>query len=113
MKPDIARCVHHHKHDWLRTETTETCRRCGRTRLVAPRGGYLTPREAQIATYLQDNPGVHRPREFVRLFGFEPAGRRSDSNLIRAHICSLRRKLADPGRIQTIRGRGYRWRPPV
>ena len=72
----------------------------------------LTKLEFDVITYLQQHQGrvVERAALLRDVWGYEDAG---GSNVVEANIRSLRRKLGDrAGWIETVRGIGYRFRPP-
>jgi two-component system, OmpR family, response regulator RegX3 len=69
----------------------------------------LTPRELDLLALLASDPGAAFPRDRIyqevwgsRWFGSPKA--------IDVHVAGLRRKLGDPGWIETVRGLGFRLR---
>lgn len=70
----------------------------------------LTPREYDLLTALAADPGAVVPKErLVReVWGTSWYGA---SKTVDVHVASLRRKLGDPGLVETIRGVGLRLRP--
>lgn len=77
----------------------------------------LTRKELDLLHYLL----LHRPKVLTRqqlvqhLWGDLPASTEGDSNFVDVHVKNLRRKLAahdDTEWIETVRGVGYRLRPP-
>ena len=82
-----------------------------RARRVTLDGGplELTPREFDLLALLASDPGAAISRERIfedvwetRWFG--------SPKTIDVHIAALRRKLGDPGWIETVRGVGFRLR---
>ncbi|MBI2171370.1 MAG: response regulator transcription factor [Chloroflexi bacterium] len=74
----------------------------------------LTPTEFKLVSVLARNAGqVLTPDRLLDLvWGLDGGG----SESVRLYVSYLRRKLADggePGLIQTVRGVGYRYRPPA
>jgi DNA-binding response OmpR family regulator len=69
----------------------------------------LTPKEFDLLALLADDPGaaVSRERIFEEVWGTRWYG---SPKTIDVHIAALRRKLADPGWIETVRGVGFRLR---
>ncbi len=78
---------------------------------VAGRDVDLTPKEFALLELLAEDPGaaVDRRRILEVVWGTRWYG---PSKTIDVHISSLRRKLGDPGRIETVRGVGFRLRAP-
>jgi two-component system response regulator MprA len=72
----------------------------------------LTKREYAILETLLRHPGwvVTRDAIIDSVWGFEFP---DSSNLIEVYVGRLRRKLGDPGLIQTVRGTGYRIQEPA
>jgi DNA-binding response OmpR family regulator len=71
----------------------------------------LTPKEYELLAYLASDPGAARKREDIiesvwdeHWFG--------PTKTLDVHIAALRKKLGDPGWIETIRGVGFRLRDP-
>ncbi len=71
----------------------------------------LTPKEFALLELLAEDPGAACDRRTIleRVWGTRWYG---PSKTIDVHISSLRRKLGDPGWIETVRGMGFRLRPP-
>ncbi|MDH3227579.1 MAG: response regulator transcription factor [Thermoleophilia bacterium] len=70
----------------------------------------LTPKEFALLELLATDPGaaIDRRRILEQVWGTRWYG---PSKTIDVHISSLRRKLGDPGWIETVRGLGFRLRP--
>jgi two-component system response regulator RegX3 len=71
----------------------------------------LTPKEFALLALLASDPGaaLDRRRILEDVWGTRWYG---PSKTIDVHVSSLRRKLGDPGWIETVRGMGFRLRPP-
>jgi two-component system, OmpR family, response regulator RegX3 len=71
----------------------------------------LTPKEFALLDLLASDPGaMHDRRKILEdVWGTRWYG---PSKTIDVHVSSLRRKLGDPGWIETVRGMGFRLRPP-
>ncbi len=71
----------------------------------------LTPREFELLALLARDPGATMPRGriYEEVWGSPWFGSRK---AIDVHVGALRRKLGDPGWIETVRGVGFRLRPP-
>jgi DNA-binding response OmpR family regulator len=71
----------------------------------------LTPKEFALLALLAADPGaaVDRRRIMEEVWGSRWYG---PAKTIDVHISSLRRKLGDPGWIETVRGVGFRLRAP-
>ncbi len=71
----------------------------------------LTPKEFALLELLATDPGaaIDRRRILEDVWGTRWYG---PSKTIDVHISSLRRKLGDPGWIETVRGMGFRLRAP-
>jgi two-component system, OmpR family, response regulator RegX3 len=69
----------------------------------------LTPKEFDLLALLAADPGaaVARDRIFAQVWGTRWYG---SPKTIDVHVAALRRKLGDPGWIETIRGVGFRLR---
>ena len=69
----------------------------------------LTPKEFDLLALLAADPGaaVSRERIFEEVWGTRWYG---SPKTIDVHIAALRRKLGDPGWIETVRGIGFRLR---
>jgi DNA-binding response OmpR family regulator len=72
----------------------------------------LTPKEFGLLALLAEDPGaaVDRRRILEEVWGSRWYG---PTKTIDVHVSSLRRKLGDPGWIETVRGVGFRLRPPA
>jgi DNA-binding response OmpR family regulator len=73
----------------------------------------LTPREFDLLAYLAADPGALRTREDIIDAVWDPHWY-GPTKTLDVHVASLRRKLGDPGWVETVRGVGYRLRaaPP-
>lgn len=84
-----------------------------RRRAVALRGAELplTPKEYGLLLCLAADPGaaVERATILEQVWGTRWYG---PTKTIDVHVSSLRRKLGDPGWIETVRGVGFRLRAP-
>ena len=71
----------------------------------------LTPKEFALLDLLASDPGaaLDRRRILEEVWGTRWYG---PSKTIDVHVSSLRRKLGDPGWIETVRGVGFRLRSP-
>ncbi|WP_217913612.1 response regulator transcription factor [Miltoncostaea marina] len=71
----------------------------------------LTPKEFALLALLASDPGaaVDRRRILEEVWGTRWYG---PTKTIDVHVSSLRRKLGDPGWIETVRGVGFRLRAP-
>jgi len=71
----------------------------------------LTPKEFALLELLATDPGaaLDRRRILEDVWGTRWYG---PSKTIDVHVSSLRRKLGDPAWIETVRGMGFRLRPP-
>ena len=71
----------------------------------------LTPLEFKLAEYLEDLGGATATRDQLLDDVWGHADGSGSSNVVDAVVKSLRRKLgAESGRVETVRGFGYRWR---
>jgi DNA-binding response OmpR family regulator len=71
----------------------------------------LTPKEFDLLVHLLSDPGAVHPRQRI----LEEVWDRNwfgPSKTLDVHVASLRRKLGDPTLIETVRGIGFRVRPP-
>jgi two-component system KDP operon response regulator KdpE len=81
---------------------------------VSGRRVRMTPIEYRLLTYLMRNAGrlVSHQSLLEKVWGVEYV---ADNNLVKPHVCRLRRKLGDdpanPQLIRNERGRGYRFIP--
>jgi two-component system, OmpR family, response regulator RegX3 len=75
------------------------------------RGLELTPKEFELLAALARDPGaaVSRQRLLAEVWQTSWYG---SSKTIDVHVAALRRKLGDPGWIETVRGVGFRLRAP-
>jgi DNA-binding response OmpR family regulator len=71
----------------------------------------LTPKEFELLAALARDPGaaVSRQRLLAEVWQTSWYG---SSKTIDVHVAALRRKLGDPGWIETVRGVGFRLRAP-
>jgi two-component system, OmpR family, response regulator RegX3 len=90
----------------LRIGTLEIDRR---TRRVTVDGHdvALTRKEYDLLVFLADDPGAVRTREDILDEVWDPHWY-GPTKTLDVHVASLRRKLGDPGWIETVRGVGYR-----
>ncbi|MER7546380.1 response regulator transcription factor [Actinomadura sp.] len=74
---------------------------------VAGKAVTLTPKEFDLLVLLAEDPGAVCPRQRIlsSVWGPDFFGL---SKTLDVHIAGLRRKLGDPGRIETLRGVGFR-----
>jgi two-component system, OmpR family, response regulator RegX3 len=94
--------------DPIRVEGLEVDVRSRRARLEA-RELELTPKEFDLLEALARDPGAALSRERLLEEVWETSWFGS-SKTIDVHVASLRRKLGDPGWIETVRGVGFRLR---
>lgn len=82
-----------------------------RTRKVALNGSdvALTPKEYDLLLFLGSDPGAVRTREDIIDTVWDPHWY-GPTKTLDVHVASLRRKLGDPGWVETVRGVGYRLR---
>jgi DNA-binding response OmpR family regulator len=80
-----------------------------RTRHVTVDGAdvLLTPKEYDLLGFLAEDPGAVRTRDQI-LRSVWDENWWGSSKTLDVHVASLRRKLGDPGLIETVRGVGYR-----
>ncbi len=71
----------------------------------------LTPREYDLLVHLSRDPGTVHPRQRI-LEEVWDANWFGPTKTLDVHVAALRRKLGDPSLIETIRGVGFRLRPP-
>jgi DNA-binding response OmpR family regulator len=88
-------------------EVDERARRAS----LGGRGLELTPKEFELLAALARDPGaaVSRQRLLAEVWQTTWYG---SSKTIDVHVAALRRKLGDPGWIETVRGVGFRLRVP-
>ena len=69
----------------------------------------LTPRELDLLALLASDPGAafSRDRIYEEVWGSRWYG---SPKVIDVHVAALRKKLGDPGWIETVRGVGFRLR---
>jgi DNA-binding response OmpR family regulator len=70
----------------------------------------LTPKEFDLLALLASEPGAVLTRERILDEVWDPHWF-GPTKTLDVHVASLRRKLGDPGWIETVRGVGYRLRP--
>jgi DNA-binding response OmpR family regulator len=82
-----------------------------RTRRVAIDGDViaLTPKEFDLLAFLADDAGAVRPRQELLENVWDPHWY-GPTKTLDVHVASLRKKLGDPGWIETVRGVGFRLR---
>jgi DNA-binding response OmpR family regulator len=82
-----------------------------RTRRVTVEGDpvALTPKEFDLLAFLADDAGAVRPRQELLENVWDPHWY-GPTKTLDVHVASLRKKLGDPGWIETVRGVGFRLR---
>jgi two-component system response regulator RegX3 len=82
-----------------------------RTRRVTIEGSAvaLTPKEFDLLAFLADDAGAVRPRQELLENVWDPHWY-GPTKTLDVHVASLRKKLGDPGWIETVRGVGFRLR---
>jgi two-component system response regulator RegX3 len=82
-----------------------------RTRRVTLDGSLvaLTPKEFDLLAFLADDAGAVRPRQELLENVWDPHWY-GPTKTLDVHVASLRKKLGDPGWIETVRGVGFRLR---
>jgi DNA-binding response OmpR family regulator len=82
-----------------------------RTRRVTVAGDTvtLTPKEFDLLAFLADDAGAVRPRQELLENVWDPHWY-GPTKTLDVHVASLRKKLGDPGWIETVRGVGFRLR---
>jgi DNA-binding response OmpR family regulator len=92
----------------MRVQGLEVDRRARRVTLDG-RPLELTPREFELLALLASDPGaaISRERIFEEVWETRWFG---SPKTIDVHIAALRKKLGDPGWIETVRGIGFRLR---
>jgi two-component system, OmpR family, response regulator RegX3 len=82
-----------------------------RTRRVTVDGAAvaLTPKEFDLLAFLADDAGAVRPRQELLENVWDPHWY-GPTKTLDVHVASLRKKLGDPGWIETVRGVGFRLR---
>jgi DNA-binding response OmpR family regulator len=80
-----------------------------RTRRVTVDGEVvaLTPKEFDLLAFLADDAGAVRPRQELLENVWDPHWY-GPTKTLDVHVASLRKKLGDPGLIETVRGVGFR-----
>jgi two-component system response regulator RegX3 len=70
----------------------------------------LTPKEFELLSLLAQDPGAVFPRQQImeRVWGHPWYG---PTKTLDVHVASIRKKLGDPGWIETVRGVGFRLNP--
>jgi len=71
----------------------------------------LTPKEFDLLAALARDPGAAVPRQRLLADVWQTTWYGS-AKTIDVHIAALRKKLGDPGWIETVRGIGFRLRAP-
>ena len=69
----------------------------------------LTPKEFDLLAFLADDAGAVRPRQELLENVWDPHWY-GPTKTLDVHVASLRKKLGDPGWIETVRGVGFRLR---
>ncbi|MDX2675380.1 response regulator transcription factor [Streptomyces sp. NY05-11A] len=72
----------------------------------------LSPKEFDLLAHLADDPGAVHTRRQILDAVWEPHYF-GPTKTLDVHIAALRRKLGDPGWIDTVRGVGFRLTPPA
>jgi DNA-binding response OmpR family regulator len=82
-----------------------------RTRRVTVEGDVvaLTPKEFDLLAFLADDAGAVRPRQELLENVWDPHWY-GPTKTLDVHVASLRKKLGNPGWIETVRGVGFRLR---
>lgn len=82
-----------------------------RTRRVTVNGGEveLTPKEFDLLVRLADDPGAVISRQDIMAEVWDPHWY-GPTKTLDVHVASLRKKLGDPGLVETVRGVGFRLR---
>jgi DNA-binding response OmpR family regulator len=70
----------------------------------------LTPKEFELVAYLARDPGAVFTRERIMDDVWDPHWF-GPTKTLDVHVASLRRKLGDPGWVETVRGVGFRLQP--
>jgi DNA-binding response OmpR family regulator len=84
-----------------------TINRRTRTVTIDSRSVSLTPKEYDLLLFLAEDPGAVLTRDQI-LRAVWDEDWWGPSKTLDVHVASLRRKLADPGLVETVRGVGYR-----
>jgi two-component system response regulator RegX3 len=71
----------------------------------------LTPKEFDLLAFLAEDPGAVRSRQQLLEEVWDPHWY-GPTKTLDVHVASLRKKLGDPGWIETVRGVGFRLRAP-
>ncbi len=69
----------------------------------------LTPKEFDLLAFLADDAGAVRGRQELLENVWDPHWY-GPTKTLDVHVASLRKKLGDPGWIETVRGVGFRLR---
>jgi len=103
----VLRRTEHDRLDQLLTLGDVVIHRAGREVKVAGAPVELRPKEFDLLTYLFANRGAVFSRETLleRVWGYDYAG---GTRTVDVHVAQLRRKLARPELIRTVRGAGYK-----
>ena len=103
----VLRRTEHDRLDQLLTLGDVVIHRAGREVKVAGAPVELRPKEFDLLTYLFSNRGAVFSRETLleRVWGYDYAG---GTRTVDVHVAQLRRKLARPELIRTVRGAGYK-----
>ena len=72
----------------------------------------LTPKEFDLLAFLAEDPGAVCARQHVLEEVWDPHWY-GPTKTLDVHVASLRKKLGDPGWIETVRGVGFRLRVPT
>jgi len=83
-----------------------------RTRRVSVRGAdiELTPKEFDLLSVLAEDPGAVLSRQEIMAEVWDSHWY-GPTKTLDVHVASLRKKLGDPGVVETVRGVGFRLRP--
>ena len=71
----------------------------------------LTPKEFDLLLILAEDPGAVMSREEIMSSVWDPHWY-GPTKTLDVHVASLRKKLGDPGLVETVRGVGFRLRTP-
>lgn len=72
---------------------------------------HLTPKEFELLVYLSSDPGAVFRRADI-LHDVWDTNWYGTTKTLDAHVAAIRKKLNDPGWIESVRGVGFRLRPP-
>src|SRR4051794_14204501 len=103
----VLRRTEHERNEQLLTLADVVIDRAGREVKVDGTPVELRPKEFDLLTYLIANRGAVYSRETLleRVWGYDYAG---GTRTVDVHVAQLRRKLARPELIRTVRGAGYK-----